>query len=152
MSKDWQEACNDSSQELCQGKIPSAFECTDARMHVIVVDVNVADACSGLLSPPPCFLSKAFLLGVRMALHEGGMLVINVIPRAKHNLNLVLNSLRRVFSGIYQIQIEDNHVLFAFPSKIADINMSCAFALSVAHAIGDDLFDKIEEIEVSIDG
>lgn len=151
ISKHQQEPRKDLSSCARQGKIISGFEPTDARMHAIIVDVNVDDARSGLLSPPPCFLSEAFLRAVVKALHEGGMLVINVMVRTKKNFNAAVSSLRNVFSGIYQIQIEDNYVLFAFPSKIADIDMGSVFALRVANAVGHDLFEKIEEIEDSID-
>lgn len=142
MLEEWQEASKDFDKDT------STVSCyPDLRMHVIVVDVCVSDAFSGLLSPPPCFLTKEFLLAVQLGLHEGGMLVINVIPRVEHEWVFVVESLRKVFAGIYQIRVDDNHVLFAFCSKIADINMHNSFARRIAHAVGEGWFDQIEEVE-----
>ncbi|KAI5062752.1 hypothetical protein GOP47_0023291 [Adiantum capillus-veneris] len=140
--REWEEASRDYDQETSTVSVHD-----DPRMHVIVVDVCASDARLGLLSPPLDFLTDTFLLAVQLGLHKGGMLVINVIPRAEQNLRFVAESLRKFFAGIYRIQSDDNHVLFAFRSKIADINMSCSFARLVAHAVGEGFFDHIEEVD-----
>ncbi|KAH7282338.1 hypothetical protein KP509_35G025800 [Ceratopteris richardii] len=139
--EEWQNNNGDIDQRIL---ISDSFE--HDRFHVVVVDVNVSDASMGLLSPPSCFLTKEFLLAVQRVLHEGGMLVINVVPRADHYLHLVFESLRKVFLGIYRIQVDGNHVLFAFLSKVHDIDMSGPFAQQVAFAVGECWFDCIEEV------
>ncbi|KAG6543197.1 hypothetical protein Mapa_015447 [Marchantia paleacea] len=89
----------------------------DPRVEIIVVDVDTGDARSDLSSPPLAFLDKSFLLSARIALHEGGMLVMNVVPCGKEAYERVIGAMSASnFEEVYEIILDENvhHcVLFA---------------------------------------
>eukprot|EP00249_Psilotum_nudum_P014024 c24626_g1_i1 orf=102-1856(-) len=120
----------------------------DSRMNVIIVDVDAEDARLGLSSPPMAFLEKGFLLGVQIALQEGGMLVFNVVSFGERPYKCVTNALRHFFEGLYEITLGDdeNHVVFAFPKKIGRIDLDSSFACRIKSVIDEHLIYQITEV------
>ncbi|CAM6089085.1 unnamed protein product [Calypogeia fissa] len=94
---------------------------SDPRVDLIILDVDVGDARLGLSSPPQSFLERRFLHSAKIALAEGGMLAMNVVPCGEKPFAGVIESLTAVFAEVYEIALEDdvNHVVFALPSPVS---------------------------------
>lgn len=145
--KEWEELHQHVQGPRCKSLRGSEQpEGVDVRMDVIIVDVDAGDPRLGSTSPPPAFLQKTFLLAARIALQDGGMLAMNIIAREPKYYKLAVKALQQVFAGLYEIQVEDNHVVFALPTKIQDINLNCTFALQIMQAIDKDWIYHIVEV------
>eukprot|EP01018_Ginkgo_biloba_P016681 Gb_39248 [translate_table: standard] len=120
----------------------------DPRVHVIVIDVDAADAQMGLSAPPLQFIGKKFLLAARIALHDHGILAMNVVPSSKHFYNDLVSAFREVFLELYEIEVNngENYVLFASPLCIASDGRDNAFAHKVKHIVTGGYTEQIRKL------
>lgn len=121
---------------------------TDPRVHVIVVDVDAGDARLGLSAPPLQFLEKRFLLAARIALHDHGILAINVLPSSKCFYNELVSAFHEVFLDLYEIEVNngENYVLLACPFCIGSDGRDSAFADKVKQVITGGYVEKIRKL------
>eukprot|EP00250_Pteridium_aquilinum_P008175 c17737_g1_i1 orf=280-2520(-) len=86
-------------------------------LHVLIIDADSEDPSSGMSCPPVAFLEESFLLAARNRLCEGGMLVINLVARAKAPHITVPEKLKKAFAEVYTLEVDEdvNRVLFALP-------------------------------------
>lgn len=86
-------------------------------LHVLIIDADSENPRSGMSCPPAEFLEESFLLAARDRLCEGGMLVINVVARAKAPHITVPQKLKKAFAEVYGLEVDEdvNRVLFALP-------------------------------------
>ncbi|KAF6150360.1 hypothetical protein GIB67_034059 [Kingdonia uniflora] len=96
------------------------FDGLFARADVIMVDLDSSDAKNGIGAPPLEFVRKPVLVAAKLALHERGMLVINVIPPNTDFYYRIISEFREVFTELYEINVEngENYVLIATVSPI----------------------------------
>ncbi|CAM6106352.1 unnamed protein product [Calypogeia fissa] len=89
----------------------------DSRLHVLIIDADSTDVSSGLSCPPADFLKDAFLLAARAALVDSGMLIINVVSRARSHHVQAVSQLKKFFEEVYDIEVNEdlNRVLVALP-------------------------------------
>lgn len=92
----------------------------DAKYDVIMVDLDSSDAKAGISAPPVEFIKKSVLAAAKMALHEFGILVLNVIPPTKSFYDILVCEFRVVFKELYEIDVgnQENFVLIATSSAI----------------------------------
>lgn len=121
---------------------------TDPRVHVIVVDVDAGDARLGLSAPPLKFFEKRFLLAARIALHEHGILAINVVPSSKCFYNELVSAFQEVFLDLYEIEVNkgENYVLLACPFCIGSDGKDSAFAHKVKQVITGGYVEQIRKL------
>lgn len=120
----------------------------DPRVHVIVVDVDAGDARLGLSAPPLKFFEKRFLLAARIALHEHGLLAINVVPSSKCFYNELVSAFHEVFLDLYEIKVNngDNYVLLASPFCIGSDGKDSGFAHKVKQVITGGYVNQIRKL------
>ncbi|KAH7290351.1 hypothetical protein KP509_30G043900 [Ceratopteris richardii] len=89
------------------------------QLHILIIDADSDDPSSGMSCPPVEFLEESFLLAAKRKLCEGGMLVINLVARAKAPHSTVPDKLKKVFAEVYSLEVDEdvNRVLFALPQK-----------------------------------
>lgn len=121
---------------------------TDPRVHVIVVDVDAGDARLGLSAPPLQFLEKRFLLAARIALHDRGILAINVVPSSKCFYNELVSAFHEVFLDLYEIEVNngENYVLLACPFCIRSDDRDSSFAHKVKQVITGGYVEQIRKL------
>ncbi|KAL5974564.1 hypothetical protein ACLOJK_031234 [Asimina triloba] len=94
---------------------------------VIMVDLDSGDARTGLSAPPSEFIEKPVILASRLALHEHGILVMNVIIVDESFYAHLIRSFREVFSELYEIDVGngENYVLIGTASPINSTHSGC---------------------------
>lgn len=100
--------------------------------HILIIDADSEDPSSGMSCPPAEFLEESFLSAVRRRLCEGGMLVINLVARAKAPHITVPEKLKKVFAEVYTLEVDEdvNRVLFALPHASGINNQDDIFKLA----------------------
>ncbi|KAG0494156.1 hypothetical protein HPP92_005150 [Vanilla planifolia] len=88
--------------------------------HAIMVDLDGEDPMKGAIAPTAEFLHRSVLLGAKLALHEHGILVINVISSGEAFYKRMIKLFRKFFCELYQIQVGngENRVLVAAVSPV----------------------------------
>ncbi len=126
-------------------------ESCDARVHVIIVDVDEGDARLGLSSPPSSFLQCRFLMGTKIALHRGGILAMNVVPFGETLYQGVIATLMGVFEEVYETVVEDdvNRVVFALPSAAACVPLDGPLVSLIKQLVDAQLLTRIHKVGVS---
>ncbi|KAJ7549353.1 hypothetical protein O6H91_07G049700 [Diphasiastrum complanatum] len=139
------EVALDKQEKADQNK--KACDKTDPRVHVIIIDVDADNARFGLDSPPQTFLETDFLLAARTALHEGGMLVMNVLPSGERSYVFVVNALKEVFAEVYEIKVGagDNYVVFALPDSVKNLDYNSVIAIQVRSLVEEQLIGQIQK-------
>eukprot|EP00897_Mesotaenium_endlicherianum_P005937 jgi/Mesen1/5371/ME000268S04572 len=112
----------------------------DRRMHLIVVDADSGDTSLGMSCPPAVFLQGEFLRAARVALHEDGVLAVNVVARAAAPYAAAKAALFSVFEEVYEMDVDEdvNKVLFALPRRgatVLDLPGGLAMAAESVEAI-----------------
>lgn len=92
----------------------------DTKFDVVMVDLDSSDARMSVTAPPLEFMRKPVFQAAKCVLHEGGILVINVIPPDQSFYETVVQDLQEVFQELYEIDVgnEENFVLIATASPI----------------------------------
>ncbi|KAL4576761.1 hypothetical protein LXL04_012860 [Taraxacum kok-saghyz] len=92
---------------------------------VVFVDLYSIEAKDGCSAPPPEFVTKPVLEGLRSLLHANGVLIMNVVPPNELFYTTLVEDLKEFFHKIYEINVEneDNFVVMATvspPSSSSD--------------------------------
>ncbi|XP_011073798.1 methyltransferase-like protein 13 isoform X2 [Sesamum indicum] len=91
-----------------------AGNCT-CKIDTLIVDVDSSDSSSGLTCPAADFVDESFLLTVKNSLSEQGLFIINLVSRSSAVKGAVYSRLKKVFSNLFSLQLEEdvNEVIFA---------------------------------------
>ncbi|XP_042059223.1 eEF1A lysine and N-terminal methyltransferase-like [Salvia splendens] len=91
------------------------------KIDILVVDVDSSDTSSGLTCPEADFVEEYFLLAAKESLSEQGLFIINLVSRSSTMKDAVYTRLKKVFSNIFCLKIEEdvNEVLFALKTDFA---------------------------------
>ncbi|CAJ1939114.1 unnamed protein product [Sphenostylis stenocarpa] len=89
------------------------------KVDIIIVDVDSSDQSSGLTCPAPDFLDDSFLETVKDKLSDNGLFVVNLVSRSRAIKDMALSKMKKVFSHVYCLQLDDdvNDVHFALKSE-----------------------------------
>jgi len=74
-----------------------SFDYGTNRHGLICLDVDSKDVSVGMSCPPPAFLEAIFLSKVKTALHEDGLLVVNLSARSSELLKGALDAIKGAF-------------------------------------------------------
>lgn len=107
---------NDISEKLSSFHL-SRVQASENGLHVLIIDADSEDPSTGMSCPPAEFLEESFLRAARDKLFAGGMLIINVVARAKAPHVTVPEIMKKVFAEVYGLEVDEdvNQVLFALP-------------------------------------
>ncbi|XP_073314083.1 uncharacterized protein [Primulina huaijiensis] len=96
---------NEEGKELC-------------RIDLLIVDVDSDNSSSGLACPASDFVEESFLLTAKNSLSEQGLFIVNLVSRSSAVKVPVYSRLKKVFSSVYSLQLEEdvNEVIFALKS------------------------------------
>ncbi|OIW19191.1 hypothetical protein TanjilG_04934 [Lupinus angustifolius] len=100
-----------------------------ATVDIIIVDVDSSDPSSGMTCPAPDFIDESFLETVKDKLSEHGLFVVNLVSRSQAIKDTVLLRMKKVFSHLFSLQLDE------------DVN-EVHFALKSASCIDDSLFSE----------
>ncbi|KAL1561592.1 eEF1A lysine and N-terminal methyltransferase-like [Salvia divinorum] len=91
------------------------------KIDILIVDVDSSDTSSGLTCPEADFVEEYFLLAAKESLSEQGLFIINLVSRSSTMKDAVYSRLKKVFSNIFCLKIEEdvNEVLFALKTDFA---------------------------------
>ncbi|KAL4182483.1 hypothetical protein AMTRI_Chr11g150320 [Amborella trichopoda] len=119
-----------------------------SQFHVITIDVDSGDATMGLSAPPMEFIERSVLLATRLALHEHGILVLNVLPSSKSFYIDLVCSLKEFFAELYQIEVSngENYVIIATCSVIGSIAKDGPIVEKLKQVIPRRYMDQITQI------
>ncbi|KAK4433816.1 eEF1A lysine and N-terminal methyltransferase [Sesamum alatum] len=86
-----------------------------SKIDTLIVDVDSSDSSSGLTCPAADFVDESFLLTVKNSLSEQGLFIINLVSRSSAVKDAVYSRLKKVFSNLFSLQLEEdvNEVVFA---------------------------------------
>ncbi|XP_022549368.2 eEF1A lysine and N-terminal methyltransferase-like [Brassica napus] len=95
-----------------------------SKFDVLMVDLDSSDPVHGVSAPPVEFVGRDVLVAARAVLVPCGVLVINVIPLSKRFYEELKDVFRRVFAGLYEIDVGngENKVLIATVSVRDGLN------------------------------
>jgi len=87
-------------------------------------------------------------LAARIALHEHGLLAINVVPSSKCFYNELVSAFHEVFLDLYEIKVNngDNYVLLASPFCIGSDGKDSGFAHKVKQVITGGYVNQIRKL------
>ena len=122
--------------------------------HVVFVDVDAKDNTTGIMFPPPAFLSRDFLETLYNVLHgDGGLLVLNFACRSPSLYEATIGRIKDVFDAVFEVLVskEDcNVVVFAIRSDQLPEGAEATIPTSVAgaehflaHSSGNDATSTI---------
>ncbi|KAK4387993.1 eEF1A lysine and N-terminal methyltransferase [Sesamum angolense] len=100
-------------------------------IDTLIVDVDSSDSSSGLTCPAADFVDESFLLTVKNSLSEQGLFIINLVSRSSAAKVAVYSRLKKVFSNLFSLQLEEdvNEVIFALktdsPIKEEQLSEAC---------------------------
>ncbi|KAK6914318.1 Methyltransferase type 11 [Dillenia turbinata] len=115
------ESCSNSNSYSSNGSCSVSGEVkADAKVDILIVDVDSSDSSSGMTCPAQDFVEVSFLLDVRQSLSEQGLFVVNLVSRSSAIKEMVVSRMKSVFAHLYCLQLEEdvNVVLFALHSEI----------------------------------
>ncbi|KAL8045200.1 hypothetical protein ABFX02_08G097400 [Erythranthe guttata] len=94
-------------------------EADGSKVDLLIIDVDSSDSSSGLISPEADFVEESFLLTVKDSLSDKGLFIFKLIP--KHYFTSmrapVYSKLKRVFSNLYHMYVDDGFVEIIFAVK-----------------------------------
>ncbi|XP_024531063.1 methyltransferase-like protein 13 [Selaginella moellendorffii] len=92
-------------------------ENTRHKLHILLIDADSSDPSNGLSCPPEEFLLETFLRSAKAALEPEGILVINVVSRAREPHIQADQRMCKIFSEVYSLQVDEdvNRVVFGLP-------------------------------------
>ncbi|KAL8051814.1 hypothetical protein ABFX02_06G172800 [Erythranthe guttata] len=94
-------------------------EADGSKVDLLIIDVDSSDSSSGLISPEADFVEESFLLTVKDSLSDKGLFIFKLIP--KHYFTSmrasVYSKLKRVFSNLYHMYVDDGFVEIIFGVK-----------------------------------
>ncbi|KAK7247088.1 hypothetical protein RIF29_41965 [Crotalaria pallida] len=90
-----------------------------AKVDIIIVDVDSSDPSSGMTCPASDFIDESFLETVKDKLSEQGLFIVNLVSRSQAIKDMVLLRMKKVFSHLYCLQLDEdvNEVHFALKSE-----------------------------------
>ncbi|KAH6768362.1 S-adenosyl-L-methionine-dependent methyltransferases superfamily protein [Perilla frutescens var. frutescens] len=93
----------------------AAAEKRFCKIDILIVDVDSSDTRSGLTCPDPNFVEESFISAAKESLSEHGLFIINLVSRSTTVKDAVHSRLKKVFSNIFSLKLEEdvNEVLFA---------------------------------------
>lgn len=92
---------------------------SNARVDVLIIDVDSPDSSSGMTCPAANFVEESFLLTVKDALSEQGLFIVNLVSRSQAIKDMVISRMKTVFNHLFCLQLEEdvNLVLFGLSSE-----------------------------------
>ncbi|XP_077240040.1 S-adenosyl-L-methionine-dependent methyltransferases superfamily protein [Tasmannia lanceolata] len=119
-------------------------------IHVIMIDLDSGDAKNGLSAPPLEFIDKSVLLAARLALHERGVLAINVIPPSKSFYDGLVRAFKEFFSELYELDVGngENFVLIATASPVGCVVSESGNSVmeTLRQVVDDRYMNQIQKI------
>ncbi|XP_024026102.1 methyltransferase-like protein 13 [Morus notabilis] len=90
----------------------------NAKVDIIIIDVDSADSSSGMTCPAADFVEDSFLRTVKENLSDKGLFVINLVARSQAIKDNVVSRMKEVFNHLFCLQGEDvNEVIFGLCSE-----------------------------------
>ncbi|KAL4576758.1 hypothetical protein LXL04_012857 [Taraxacum kok-saghyz] len=95
------------------------------RFQVVFVDLDASEANNEFRAPPPEFVKKSVLQGLRFLVSENGVLIMNVVPLNEVLYVAMIEELKEIFHKVYEIDLEneENFVVIATPSADSSSNV-----------------------------
>lgn len=109
------EMASDNTKYPCNGNCTAS----NARVDVLIIDVDSPDSSSGMTCPAADFVEESFLLTVKDALSEQGLFIVNLVSRSQAIKDMVISKMKTVFNHLFCLQLEEdvNLVLFGLSSE-----------------------------------
>ncbi|XP_057783661.1 uncharacterized protein LOC131001316 [Salvia miltiorrhiza] len=107
-------------KEIADSKVETEDK-SFCKIDILVVDVDSSDTSSGLTCPEADFVEESFMLAAKESLSEQGLFIINLVSRSSTVKDAVYSRLKKVFSNIFCLKIDEdvNEVLFALKTDSA---------------------------------
>ncbi|XP_073030491.1 uncharacterized protein [Primulina eburnea] len=125
--------CNNDENDALNQKLVNEEEKESCRIDILIVDVDSDDSSSGLTCPAADFVEESFLLTAKNSLSEQGLFIVNLVSRSSAVKVPVYSRLKKVFSNLYTLQLEEdvNEVIFALKSNtpVEEDKLSDAFGV-----------------------
>ncbi|XP_072950463.1 uncharacterized protein [Typha angustifolia] len=116
----------------------------------IMVDLDAGDAMNGVSAPPLEFVQMNVLLAVKSAVHEQGVVVVNVIPSDGSFYGRMVATFREVFCELYELDVGngENLVLMATASPVGTdtIERGGSIPVKLNEVVGKGLISCIKKI------
>lgn len=125
--------CNNDENDALNQKSVNKEGKESCRIDILIVDVDSDDSSSGLTCPAADFVEESFLSTAKNSLSEQGLFIVNLVSRSSTVKVPVYSRLKKVFSNLYTLQLEEdvNEVIFALKNDtpVEEDQLSDAFGV-----------------------
>ncbi|KAL4576762.1 hypothetical protein LXL04_012861 [Taraxacum kok-saghyz] len=119
-----------------------------ARFDVVFVDLDSSEAENGFCAPPPEFIKKPVFEGLRSAIDDGGVVIMNEAHLNQVLYATMVKELKEIFHKVFLVYVEDieNRVVIATVSPPSPVGIGNVFLMKLKSKFRNTYISSIDEL------